>query len=504
MPGLDVNTKLYLPFDENTLGATTVDGALEVLDSGNSGNIITQVNGAVLSTSAKKFGRSSLYLDGTTDKITTPDTGTDFHFGTGGLTFDLWYNPTAKTSYDTFFEMNINSSYFIKFDIGLVSGDTIRPRFYCNWNASTIAGYEVTDAVTVEDGTFYHFALVRDGSSVYIFLNGVSLGLTVVQAIGSSDLGDYNDPFNIGLDSLNAGRDINGYIDEFRYSKTARWTSNFTPETSQYTSDTDTKLLLHMDTQDQSGDGGSDAYHIPNFIGTAQLDTAVTKYAGDTSSGKFDGNSDYVTLPDSTDWDIMGDVTKSWIVDGWLRMASHGDDDGIITQYVTDQNFWMLKHDGDSGPTGLQFYFRSGGSTIVLTPGAGDFGDTNFHYVTLAIIGNGTSFDIGIYKDGTQVTYANTSTTSTFTAPLTLGYALLYGGEGYLNGSMAHWRVQESNIVSASPNAGKTDTITVPTAPYTFEEPVTGWVHTINGVLADTLASVSGVSRAAIATVNQT
>jgi hypothetical protein len=37
------------------------------------------------------------------------------------------------------------------------------------------------------------------------------------------------------------------YLDEMRISNTARWTSNFTPATSAYTTDANTKLLVHGD-----------------------------------------------------------------------------------------------------------------------------------------------------------------------------------------------------------------------------------------------------------------
>ena len=40
---------------------------------------------------------------------------------------------------------------------------------------------------------------------------------------------------------------LQGYMDEFRISRTGRYTSTFTPSTTAFTDDKDTVLLLHMD-----------------------------------------------------------------------------------------------------------------------------------------------------------------------------------------------------------------------------------------------------------------
>ncbi len=82
---------------------------------------------------------------------------------------------------------------------------------------------------------WHHWAWVRSGSNAYFFLDGTSIALTQTVAWGS--LTNINSVYQVGAAKNVAGAQVyvNGWLDEVRISKgIARWTSNFTPPTSEY------------------------------------------------------------------------------------------------------------------------------------------------------------------------------------------------------------------------------------------------------------------------------
>jgi hypothetical protein len=83
-------------------------------------------------------------------------------------------------------------------------------------------------------GVWYHLAIVKTGSDIMMFQDGVQIGTT--QAAGSGYTG-CTYPLAVGADNGAGGFSTfwSGYIDELRISKgIARWTSDFTPPTEPY------------------------------------------------------------------------------------------------------------------------------------------------------------------------------------------------------------------------------------------------------------------------------
>jgi hypothetical protein len=193
---------------------------------------IVPLGNAHINTSAKKFGAGSGYFDGTGDYLGTVN-HEDFNFGSGNFTIDFWF-ATIDNTKSQYYYMQNNGTADNSIVFARNSTNTI---FYIKSGGSYVANYTVTDSVV--NGTWYHYELVRDGSNIYIFKNGVKLTLTETIPIESQDI-----PVFTGNPIFCY---VWGYIDEFRISKgIARHTSNFTKPTQAYWYDSYTVLLLHF------------------------------------------------------------------------------------------------------------------------------------------------------------------------------------------------------------------------------------------------------------------
>jgi hypothetical protein len=84
-------------------------------------------------------------------------------------------------------------------------------------------------------GQWSHFAVVRSGTTVTVWLNGLSVGSS--SALGTSALMQNSAAFSVGAtaNSASGGPYFGGYIDEFRVTKgRARYTAAFTPQISAF------------------------------------------------------------------------------------------------------------------------------------------------------------------------------------------------------------------------------------------------------------------------------
>jgi len=208
---IDSYTKLLINFDG-------IDGANTY--TAETGQTVTFAGTAQLDTDQKKFGTASLLLDGNSDYVTVPDSD-DWHFGTGDFTIDFWVNFHDLSVTNFLFAQRKDSSNHHSFSISSAGVIT----YYCRTGGIDRALYVRSAPVFTQTGIWYHVTLVRNGSSLNLYINGTRYSINETTAIG--DLGNIDAVFTIGANGAETGF-CSAYIDAFRISKgIARWTENF-------------------------------------------------------------------------------------------------------------------------------------------------------------------------------------------------------------------------------------------------------------------------------------
>lgn len=195
---------------------------------------ITAVSGAQIDTAQSKFGGASGLFGGATSYLHTPDHD-DFSFGTYDFTIDFWVRFNSLAGTQAFIGQRAdadNNWSFRKETDGRIS-----IWFYVG---AVFKGYYITTAApSLSINTWYHIEMVRQGTSAFMFVNGVAQTLTENNAFSTNDLGNYAARVTIAAydtSPTTATNFLNGWLDELRVSKyIARHTENFTPPTGEYT-----------------------------------------------------------------------------------------------------------------------------------------------------------------------------------------------------------------------------------------------------------------------------
>jgi len=215
----DSYTKILLHFNGGDASTTFTD---------ESGKTWTGYGNAQLDTAYKKFGSASLVLDGTGDYIDTPDSS-DFTLGSGDFTFDCWCKLNAFGTRRTIFGQTNGTSANHTISLEFTADNIIR----CITRDSSNENYTLVGITAITDSNWHHIALVRNGSDLIVYLDGIQDGKI---SIGTATIFNTSLVFVVGkYGTYGGGLYFNGHIDEFRFSKgIARWTSDFTPPSCEY------------------------------------------------------------------------------------------------------------------------------------------------------------------------------------------------------------------------------------------------------------------------------
>jgi hypothetical protein len=290
------------------VGATfTVAAAAEVLRSKKG---IIAVSPAQISTAQSKFGGASALFDGTNTSKLVSDSFTS-PLGTDNFTIEFWFRPVAGGggNYGRLMQFGSNDAGFLT-----ISKDTNNPMKILLVIFTSTFVIPITSTNSFANDTWHHCALVRSSGNFTLYVNGASEGT-------STDYTSYNinkTQFFVG--GNNSNEDFQGYIDEFRISNTARYTTTFTPSTTPFVNDANTLFLMHANGtnastffEDDNGTGRSPVGMYGN--GNAQVDTAQSKFGG--ASLLLDGTGDFLELTG-----VNISRSDNFTCEAWIRLAA--------------------------------------------------------------------------------------------------------------------------------------------------------------------------------------
>jgi hypothetical protein len=384
------------------------------VDSGPNALTVTAAGNAQVSTTQSKYGGASGYYDGSTGYLSLTG-NSSFQFGTGDFTIEAWVYISANAANQQTFLDTRGSATATPFTFGIYQ--------------SKLAFYDGTmrqSSATITTGQWYHFAACRSNGNLQLFINGISY----YSASNTTN-------FTTGANSIYIGRGFdsaayytNGYIDDLRITKYARYQSSFTPPTAalpEYATGNDryfsnTSLLLHMDGANGSTtftDNSANARTI-TAVGNAQVSTTQSQFGG--ASAYFDGTGDYLSLSGG----MPSGTGTAFTIECWIRL-----DDLSAYRAITRTAGGL---DIGVQPNGLincdqtSVGIIANSATGVITAG------TWYHVA----VTRDTSNSYKIYVNGTQV--ASATNAFSVTAATTIGYSA-YSGSHYFKGYIDDFRV---------------------------------------------------------------
>lgn len=280
------NAQSLLAFNGSNGSTTITDGAVSPTATW------TASGSAQLSTATKKFGTASLSVNGSTSYVSSTSVAA-FNFGTlVPFTVECWVYPSNTTSGTrTIFTqpLSVNSRTFIIYQSGTNIAWYIGNAGLTTWAVNT-------EAAAFTANTWHHVALVGNGTGLVLYVDGVSK-LTTTQLSWISA----NRYFEIGGDTQ-LGWYFNGFIDDFKVSRTNIYTAAFTPPTTENTNTYITNSFVPATPTLPTATGSTSQYTIRNISGSS-----IT--VGVTSSQQIDGATGGLALANNTVARLISDGT---------------------------------------------------------------------------------------------------------------------------------------------------------------------------------------------------
>jgi hypothetical protein len=392
-------------------------------------------------------------------------------FGTGNFTIEGWFYTGSK-------DVSVGASRTI---IGN-SGNSYTMQLYITTsgylNFGNTGSTFIQGSTDLADNAWHHFAIARKGTGT----NEIAMWVDGVRVAQGTNSQNYISG-TIFLGSFDASNGFwNGYLSNLRIVKgTAVYdasNSTITVPTTPLTAITNTSLLTCQ--SNRFVDNSANA-----FVITVNGNTSVqafspfaptTAYSAGTvgGSGYFDGNGDYLTVPNNAAFDLgSGNAT----IEAWIYPASSGQTCGIFDKRSGGANYSQFPQIALTSGAFIAYVSYTGSSWAGTINGATPAANTWTHVAFVRNANTWTLYVNGV-SSGTPFTAAGSVYTSTDN--LVIG-ASTTAGLNPFNGLISNARVVKGTALY-------TANFTPPTAPLTAIANTSLLLNYTNGGIIDATA----------------
>ena len=272
----------------------------------------------------------SVQFDGITNYLKVTNNA-DLRLGqTAGENFTIegWFYNISTTSYPkTLISLWDYAHDNRSFIVELTNNSTNDLKFSYSTDGTSGAVVSLQTSDGISTGEWHHFSVTKD-NEIRIYVDGILRASTTISN-STTFYAETSDEIRIGAQWGGGLSGMVGHISNLRILKgTALYTANFTPPTRELEVIPNTVLLACQHKTDATHEKTGKTITVNgNAVAnelTPGLLTNVVKSGGSsaiTGSVEFDGTGDYLSLADTTDFDIgLNNEPFTWEV--WFNMTS--------------------------------------------------------------------------------------------------------------------------------------------------------------------------------------
>jgi hypothetical protein len=422
-----------------------------IVDNGPFNNIITRAGNASQGTFSpySQTGWSTNFNRSRVDATLTGKSP-----GTGSFTYELFFNVTVKdaaiANVAALFSTRGGGTGADGFDVQITTAGAVQ----IGTSGATLF---TSSNSLVTNGLWYHLAIVRNGTTDWtVYLNGSSIG-TLSNSTNFTSVNLY-----LGVFGGNTQDWFKGYISNFRYTRDAVYTSNFTPSITPLAVIANTEFLVCQANRYKDNSANNFAVTPVALNGSSSVQ-AVSPFSPSAAytpslhsgSAYFDGTGDY--LQTSTYSTNLSPGTSDFTIEFWVYSTSSARQDWINLQAASGFNRILIFYNGsairydagDSGAASARISYTTPATTYL----------NGWHHIALSRAAGSSR----LFLDGVQISTTYTDALN-WTNPLQLTTMRDPNGSTYASGSIADIRIVKGAALYTANFAPPTAPLTSPTA----------------------------------------